>query len=159
MKAEIIDLDAGTVIYSENVNFGKDLPEYNSLNGYLENPDPLLKHAAPLMWAAALDLLFSRLQRQHAPLDKIAGISGSGQQHGSVYLNDKFTAIIAGLNSEKNLPEQLSPALSRQTSPIWMDRATSEECRELQGKFGERLQQDTGSPAIERFTGPQIRKS
>ena len=158
LKAEIIDIDAGAVICSESVNFGKDLPEYNCPNGHLENSNPLIKHADPLMWAAALDLMLSRLQQQNAPLDKVDGISGSGQQHGSVYLNDKFTKIIAKLDSGKNLSEQLAPALSRKTSPIWMDRATSEECRELQEKFGERLQQDTGSPAIERFTGAQIRK-
>jgi len=158
LKAEIIDIDAGTVICSENVNFGKDLPEYNCPNGHLENSNPLIKHADPLMWTAALDLVLSRLQQKNAPLNKVAGISGSGQQHGSVYLNGKFTKIIAELDSVMNLAEQLAPALSRKTSPIWMDRATSEECRELQEKFGERLQQDTGSPAIERFTGPQIRK-
>jgi xylulokinase len=38
-----------------------------------------------------------------------------------------------------------------------MDSSTSAECRELDAKFGARLQADTGSPAIERFTGPQIR--
>jgi xylulokinase len=158
LKAEIININAGTIVDSANVNFGKDLPEYNCPNGHLENSNPLIKHADPLMWAAALDLVLSRLQKQNAPLEKIAGISGSGQQHGSVYLNDKFTSIIAELNSDKKLPEQLAPALSRKTSPIWMDSATSEECRELQEKFGESLQEDTGSPAIERFTGPQIRK-
>lgn len=158
LKAEIIDVDAGTIVAGAGVNFGKDLPEYKCPNGHLETPDPLVKHSDPLMWTAALDLVLSRLQEQNAPLDKIAGISGSGQQHGSVYLNSKFTSIIAKLDPAKTLPEQLAPALSRQSSPIWMDASTSEECRELQEKFGKRLQEDTGSPAIERFTGPQIRK-
>lgn len=158
LKAEIIDVSTGTVICSESVNFGTDLPEYNCPNGYLENPDPLVKHADPLLWAAALDTVLARLQFRQAPLDQVEGVSGSGQQHGSVYLNRKFPEIIAGLDPRKNLAEQLSPALARKTSPIWMDRTTSEECRELQEKFGHRLQEDTGSPAIERFTGPQIRK-
>ena len=158
LKAEIIDIDAGVIIDSAGVNFGKDLPEYKCPNGHLESPAPLVKHADPLMWAAALDLVLKRLQEQNAPLDKIAGISGSGQQHGSVYLNNKFTSIIAELNPAKLLPKQLASALSRKTSPIWMDCSTSGECRELQEKFGKRLQEDTGSPAIERFTGPQIRK-
>jgi xylulokinase len=158
LKAEIIDVKSGNVICSESVNFGKDLPEYNCPNGYLENPDPLLKHADPLLWAAALDMVLARLQEQQAPLGKVEGVSGSGQQHGSVYLNSSFPEIIAGFDPGKNLAGQLSPALARKTSPIWMDRATSEECRELQAEFGGRLQEDTGSPAIERFTGPQIRK-
>ena len=125
LKAEIIDAEAGKVICSEYVNFGKDLPEYNCPNGFLENPDPLVKHADPLMWVAALDLLFTRLQQQQAPLAEIKGISGSGQQHGSVYLNGDFEKILAALSPEQNLAEQLAPALSRKSSPIWMDRATS----------------------------------
>ncbi|MHB9138768.1 MAG: xylulokinase [Victivallaceae bacterium] len=158
LKAEMIDVEAGRVVCSESVNFGKDLPEYNCPNGFLFNPDPLVKHANPLMWLASLDLLFCRLQKQHAPLAAVKGVSGSGQQHGSVYLNDNFEKILASLLPSKSLAEQLVPTLSRRTSPIWMDRATSAECAELQRQFGHRMQQDTGSPAIERFTGPQIRK-
>ncbi|MFA7230575.1 MAG: FGGY family carbohydrate kinase [Victivallaceae bacterium] len=158
LKAEIIDICTGKIICSGNVNFGKDLPEYNCQNGFIDSPDPLVKHADPLMWLAALDLLFARLQQQDAPLSEVKGISGSGQQHGSVYLNGKFEKKLVCLDAGKNLVEQLAPALSRKTSPIWMDRATSAECAELQQQFGLRMQQDTGSPAIERFTGPQIRK-
>ncbi len=158
LKAEIIDTEAGKVICSESVIFGKDLPEYNCPNGFLDNPAPLVKHADPLMWLAALDLLFARLQQQRAPLAEIKGISGSGQQHGSVYLNGNFEKILAALAPDRTLAEQLAPALSRKSSPIWMDRATSAACAELQQQFGLRMQQDTGSPAIERFTGPQIRQ-
>lgn len=158
LKAEIIDAEAGSVICSENVNFGKDLPEYNCPNGFLNNPDPLVKHADPLMWLAALDLLLTRLQQRQAPLAAVKAVCGAGQQHGSVYLNSNFEKILVALSPGKNLAEQLAPALSRRTSPIWLDRATSAECAELQQKFGPRMQQDTGSPAIERFTGPQIRK-
>lgn len=158
LKAEIIDVAGGNIIFSESVNFTKDLPEYNCPEGCLENSDILVKHADPLMWLAALDMVFANLAKAGAPLDKVAGISGSGQQHGSVYLKKEFSTILAGLDPDKNLPEQVAPALARKSSPIWMDRSTAEECRELQTEFDERLQQDTGSPAIERFTGAQIRK-
>ena len=39
-----------------------------------------------------------------------------------------------------------------------MDSSTTAECREIAAAIGARLQADTGSPAIERFTGPQIRR-
>ncbi len=158
LKAEIIDVTSGKILCSKGVNFGKDLPDYNCHDGFLLNDDPQIKHADPLVWLAALDLLFSKLQAAGAPLAEIAGISGSGQQHGSVYLNDKLSHILSNLHPEHHLPALLVPALSRMTSPIWMDSSTVVECEELEDEFGERLQEDTGSPAIARFTGPQIRK-
>jgi xylulokinase len=39
-----------------------------------------------------------------------------------------------------------------------MDSSTTPECREISQAVGPRLQAATGSPAIERFSGPQIRK-
>jgi xylulokinase len=158
LKAELIDICTGKIICSESINFGSELPEYRCPSGFLENANPLVKHADPMLWLAALDMLFGKMQQQGQPLDKVLGISGSGQQHGSVYLNAHFEKIVAALTPDKTLSEQLAPALSRKTAPIWMDRATNAECVELQQQFGERMQQDTGSPAVERFTGPQIRK-
>ncbi|OGV34960.1 MAG: hypothetical protein A2020_13350 [Lentisphaerae bacterium GWF2_45_14] len=158
IKAELIDTAKGEIITSFGINFGKDLPHFKSTDGFLENADPTIRHANPLMWLEGLDMLFSQMQKKGAPLSDVAGISGSAQQHGSVYLKNNFPEILAKLDSDKNLSEQLKISLSRQTSPIWMDRSTSAECDELYARFGERIQSDTGSPAIERFTGPQIRR-
>ena len=49
---------------------------------------------------------------------------------------------------------------SRETSPIWMDSTTAEECREITAAVGGEMQlaRRTGSRAFERFTGPQIRR-
>jgi xylulokinase len=47
---------------------------------------------------------------------------------------------------------------ARAVSPIWMDSSTAAECRALDARFGAALPARTGSPAIERFTGPQIMK-
>jgi len=158
MKGLVIDPDAGAIAASASVNFKADLPQYKCPDGVLANDDPLVKHADPLMWLAALDLLLSRLQATGVDMAKIAAVGGDGQQHGSVYLNARFADILAALTPSVSLAEQLKPALARPTSPIWMDSSTSAECRELDAKFGARMQADTGSPAIERFTGPQIRK-
>ncbi len=159
MKALVIDVDTGKVTASAAVNFSTDLPKYRSPNGALPNKDPLVKHSNPLMWLDAMDLVFSKLKKAKVPMGKVMGISGSGQQHGSVYLNSKFLEIVGGLKNSKSLAEQIKPALSRQTSPIWMDSSTSAECKEISKAVGaKKLQELTGSPAIERFTGPQIRK-
>lgn len=158
IKGVIIDPSRGTIVSSAAVNFGKDLPQYHCPEGTLSNLDPLVKHSDPLLWVAALDLLLKRMQADGAPLAQVEGIGGSGQQHGSVYLNAQAGKILASLDPKLDLATQLAPALSRKTSPIWMDSSTSTECAEIGQAVGARLQTDTGSPAIERFTGPQIRK-
>ena len=160
MKGIVIDPAAGNVVGSAGVNFSADLPQYNCPDGVLANADPLVKHADPLMWLAALDLLLERLSATGIDMGQVAAIGGDGQQHGSVYLNDSFFTALASLSSGAcpSLAEGFADALSRRTSSIWMDSSTSAECRELDARFGARMQADTGSPAIERFTGPQIRK-
>lgn len=159
LKGIAIDIEKGTIAHSEAVNFGKDLPQYNSPEGVLPNSDPLVKHSDPMMWLDALDLLLAKFAKSGFPVSEIAGISGSGQQHGSVYLNENFETVLKSLDASKSLAEQLSKALSRKTSPIWMDSSTSAECQEIAKTVGaNKLQELTGSPAIERFTGPQIRR-
>ena len=158
VKAILIDPSRGEIVATHSVNFGRDLPSYECPGGFLANPDPLVKHADPLLWLAALDLLLSRMQAAGVPLAEVAGIGGDGQQHGSVYLNAKFPEIVGALDPAAALADQLAPAFSRRTAPIWMDSSTSAECAEITSAIGDRLQSATGSPAIERFTGPQIRR-
>ena len=93
LKGLIIDATAGTIVAQATINFAKDLPQYQA--AYSPSGDPLEKHAEPLLWVAALDLLFSRMQAEGAPLGRVVGIAGSGQQHGSVYLNAQADAILA----------------------------------------------------------------
>jgi len=158
LKALVVDAHQGKIVSTFAVNYGKDLPSFNCPEGVLPNPDPLVKHSDPLLWLAALDLILKRMMDEGVPLDKINAISGAGQQHGSVYLKPGFTNVLSALDPGSNLADQIAPALSRKTSPIWMDSSTGSECAELSAIPGLRLQEITGSPAIERFTGPQIRK-
>ena len=141
VKAVVWDVAAQRVIHSAAVNYGRDLPQCGSPDGFLPNDDVLVRHADPRMWVEGLELVLAKLQASGCPMSEIAAIGGDAQQHATVYL------------------ESLDPLVfSRRTSPIWMDSSTGAEVVALDAKFGARLQTDTGSPAIERFAGPQIMK-
>ena len=155
----IIDMDTGKVCANHSVVFGERLPRFHSPKGFLVHEDPRVKHSDPLMWVEALELLLGDLVKAGVDLGSVRGVSGAGQQHGSVYLARSFDTVGAW-SSDRPLRDQVQPMLSRRTSPIWMDSASSAECAEIARAVGgdERVVAITGSRAIERFTGPQIRK-
>ena len=151
VKAVAWDVAAQKVVFSAAVNYGKDLPHYGSPDGFLPNDDVLVRHADPRMWIEGLELVLARLQASGCPMGDIAAIGGDAQQHATVFLSEHGVEKLRGGEVE-------SSWFSRPTSPIWMDSSTSAECAALDARFGARLQSDTGSPAIERFAGPQIMK-
>ena len=160
LSALIIDLDSRKVVYETTLNYDEALPHYGTENGVLDHPDPQIAHTPPLLWAEALDVLFQTMQADGVPLVQIKAISTSGQQHGSVYLNRKAASVLSNLDPEKDLKANLTGIFSRQTSPIWMDSSTRQECDEICEALGglQATAEATGSTTFERFTGPQIRK-
>jgi xylulokinase len=158
-SAIVIDTQAGTIVAETSVNFGERLPQYNAPSGFIPDGRNGEVHSDPLMWLDALELAFTDLAKL-CDLSKVKAISGAGQQHGSVYLNDHWFNAIDSLNTTEALSQQLSNCLSRTTSPIWMDSSTSEECREIAAAVGgdDVVCAKSGSIAVERFTGPQIRR-
>lgn len=159
LTAVLIDPASGKITCQHSVNFGAELPQYRAPSGFTPGGKDGEVHANPLMWLDALDLLFSRLASE-TDLSKIEMISGSGQQHGSVYLDGTFEQRLSSLDTGKSLAAQLSPALTRSSAPIWMDTSTSAECAEITAALGGAAEvcRRSGSIAIERFTGPQIRR-
>jgi len=160
LSAVVIDADRRKVVYEKSLNFDQALPHYGTRNGVLPHPDPLVKHSPPLMWVEALDRLFAGMKKDGVALGEILAISGSGQQHGSIYLNDRAAGALAKLDPKKSLVENLKGVFSRPASPIWMDSSTAAECAEIRKKLGgiKATAESTGSDTFERFTGPQIRK-
>jgi xylulokinase len=160
LTATAIDLDARAVAFQRTVNYDADLPAWGTRNGVRPHPDPRVVHAPPLMWVDALELLFDRLREEGADLGAVHAIAVSGQQHGSIYLNDRAAGVLAALHPARPASESLRTALARDTAPIWMDSSTTDECREIRDALGgDRATAElTGSTTFERFTGPQIRR-
>ena len=114
-----------------------------------------------MMWSEGLDRMMATLVRE-AKVDwsTLRAISGSAQQHGSVYVTAGATKRLQELAPSKPLTAQLDGVFSRATSPIWMDSSTTAQCAAIEAAVGgpRRLAHISGSRAFERFTGPQIRK-
>lgn len=163
LTAIIVEIDDANrrVVFEHSLNFDRDLPEYGTTAGVRQGATPGVVYSPPEMWADALDRIMGALAA-HAELDldDLRAISGSAQQHGSVYLGAGAEAQWQQLDAAAPLAPQLATTFTRRESPVWLDASTANECREIEAAVGgaERLRAITGSTAYERFTGPQIRK-
>lgn len=161
-----VDGDARRVVLEHRLEFDEALPHYATRRGVLLSDDPLVAEAPPAMWAEALDLVLSELKDSRLDLAHLRAISGSAQQHGSVYLARGAGSRLSSLDPVRPLAPQLGPGrdatafFSRARSPIWMDASTTADCEAITRAVGgaQALAELTGSRAFERFTGPQIRK-
>lgn len=163
LTAIAIEVDGGSrrVVFQRTLNFDEHFPRYGTTNGVLPKADPLVATSSPLMWAEALDRMMGIIATESGiDLSRVRAISGSGQQHGSVYLNEAAAGVLGALDPGRPLVDQLSGIFARPDSPIWMDSSTASQCAAItRGVGGTRaLAELTGSRAFERFTGPQIRK-
>jgi xylulokinase len=136
-----VDRDRARVVWEHDLDYDSSFPEFGTVHGVLPNDDPLVKVSSPVMWVTALETMLGHVAQSGLDLARLCAVSGSAQQHGSVYLKADGT-------------------LSRAVSPIWMDSSTRDECDEITAALGggEVLARRTGSRAYQRFTGPQIRK-
>jgi xylulokinase len=148
------------LVFESSLVFDEALPHYGTRGGVLPRSDPSVAVSSPVMWAEAFESMLARVAQEVPGLRRLAAVSGSAQQHGSVYMNRDAAARLGSLDPVKTLASQVPAMLSRPVSPIWMDASTSAECAEIAEAVGGQaaLAAHTGSRAFERFTGPQIRK-
>ena len=112
------------------------------------------------MWLKAFDMVLERLKIDGIDYSSVAAISGSAQQHGSVYWKRGTKQVLNNLKADKFIHDQLSQCFSCPDSPVWMDSSTTDQCKGLEQWVGgpQNLANITGSRAYERFTGSQIAK-
>ncbi|MFI5178960.1 MAG: xylulokinase [Vicinamibacterales bacterium] len=148
------------LVLDQTLHFDRDLPEYGTRHGVLPSSDPSVAVAPPLMWADGLDRAIAGLTRSGLDLSRLAAISGSAQQHGSVYLNAGAAERWRTPDASRPLAGQLAGIFARPVAPIWLDTSTTLECEEITGAVGgaSTLAALTGSRAFERFTAAQIRR-
>eukprot|EP01059_Diplonema_ambulator_P005450 TRINITY_DN15187_c0_g1_i1.p1 TRINITY_DN15187_c0_g1~~TRINITY_DN15187_c0_g1_i1.p1 ORF type:complete len:561 (+),score=145.78 TRINITY_DN15187_c0_g1_i1:34-1683(+) len=161
LKLFIID-DKLEPVTEANVSFDKDLPHYQTTGGFHIHGASFNKEVTgpTLMWVEALERCFAQLVAQKAPLDRVVAISGSAQQHGSVYWKRGALQVLQDLTPDRTLIEQTAACFVVTESPVWMDSSTTRECLELEARAGgaAKVAAVTGSRAFERFTGNQIAK-
>lgn len=113
------------------------------------------------MWVEALEHVLDRLALQGANFLSVVGISGSAQQHGSVYWTQQGIDTLQKLDADCFLRTQINEdAFVLKNTPIWMDSTTTSQCLEMEEAVGgrEEMVRITGSKCYERFTGQTILK-
>ena len=103
--------------------------------------------APVLMWVEALDMMLTRLAKDGFPFHRVHAISGSAQQHGSVYWDQGARdALLKNLDPSRGLLSQLQNAFATKDSPMWMDSTTSAQCHAIEEALG-------GATSVTALTG------
>jgi xylulokinase len=167
-SAVILEIDTGTRIFERSLDYVKDA----RLNSYgIQFKDYLVPPRAegeadqpPRMFFAAMDAMFGDIRDAGIPMQDIAVISDSGQQHGHVYLNSQAVDIFSRLNDRSswnhNLVTLLEGCLAYGSAPIWMTSNTLLQTQHLRDYIGgkKKIIELSGSDVPLRFTGPVIRR-
>lgn len=137
-------------MYEAKVDFDADLSKYGIKKGVFINEAEREVYAPVAMWLEAVDLVLQRLKEKGTPFQRIKGISGAGQQHGSVYWSKAGEELLGTLKPEGTLVDQLSEkGFAHPFSPNWQDASTQRECDSFDAELGsvEKLAEVTGSKA------------
>lgn len=137
------------VEYIAKFDFDADSTGFSIKKGVMVNEAEHEVFAPVALWLQAMDTVLESLRKQGLDFSRVKGISGAGQQHGSVYWSADAEGLLERLDAKRSLEEQLLGAFSHPYSPNWQDSSTQKECDEFDVALGgpEQLAQATGSKA------------
>ncbi|XP_069047327.1 xylulose kinase isoform X2 [Lepisosteus oculatus] len=142
------------VVYQDSVQFDNEIPEYRTQGGVHFHSDRLTVTSPVLMWVKAVDNILEKMKISGFEFTRVKALSGSGQQHGSIYWKKGAKTVLQNLAHDKPLHEQMKDSFAVQDSPVWMDSSTTEQCQLLEQAVGgaQHLADITGSRAYERIS-------
>lgn len=137
------------VSYDAVFDFDADASGFDITKGVLTNEAEREVFAPVAMWLQAVDTVLQRLQSKGIDFGRVMGLSGAGQQHGSVYWNKEGEYALENLDKDQTLQSQLHGAFSYPYSPNWQDASTQEQCDIFDRHLGDEAQlaMNTGSKA------------
>lgn len=183
LSATALEASTMRAVFTASVNYDADLPSFDTKGGFHQADDGRVtsptamvrrslaarrgcvapvpppsrsRNAAPPQWVSALDELLRRMESDGFPFGSVRALSGSGQQHGSVYWRRGAAAQLGALRAAEPLAPQLADAFSVPESPIWADSSTGAQCRALTDALGGPLAvaELTGSRCVNRNASP-----
>ncbi|TMW56350.1 hypothetical protein Poli38472_006360 [Pythium oligandrum] len=154
------------VVHESSLRFDDVLSGYPGLtNGVVRDPEDANHVLVPSkLFVDALDRIFAELatHREVFDLADVVAISGSAQQHTSVYWRQGFglRECLDQAKIEQPLVYAFDNAFALECGPSWMDSTTALYCNALEEAVGGavRVAEISGSRAYPRFTGNQIAK-
>lgn len=100
----IVFIDIFVLLWS--LRFDVDLPEFNTKDGVHRQNDGVTITSPTLMWLKAFDLMMMHLSAT-VNLNEIVMVSGTAQQHGSVFWRRSAEITLSHLNSASTITDQL----------------------------------------------------
>ncbi|MBU1076643.1 MAG: hypothetical protein KKH98_05080 [Spirochaetes bacterium] len=158
VKLLLLDIDTTEVIYKAKFDYDDTFPKYRSRGGVLPHPADEIRHTSPFLLIEALDHAFRKLMLDEVPVQKIRIIKVDAMQHCTVYAGSGLKDRLRSLDPSLTLLDQVGPALTRKTSPIWEDRSTEKETDILNEISGNKISDLTGNKSETRFPAAQILK-
>ena len=155
----------GTVVYRHQLDFDRDMSEYGTRNGCLHGPmegetddtHPGLVRSPAMMWVDAFLRVLQQMKTEQFPFDRVRAISGSAQQHATVYwATSQFPVDLYEVTDlDHAAKEKLAQEVfSLPLSPIWRDASTGEQCQEMKSQCPSLWwRQVSGSVPYLRFSG------